>query len=96
MMAEAKPDLKPANWQAVATTIHCDMVDDAASIMVYKDWTTRCTWYREYKEKAVQDKKRKLDKHIKEKIGKCQGPLCRYVVEYRDKLVKEEFGEKAA
>ena len=95
-MSEEKPDLQPASWQAVATTIHCDYVDDAASIMVYKDWTTRCTWYREYKEKAAQDAKRKLDKNIKAKIDKCVGPLCSNVTGYRDKLVKEEFGDKEA
>jgi hypothetical protein len=94
MMPKAKTKLKPANWQITATTMHCDFVDDFVTIMVNKDWSTKCVWYSRYKQKALEDKKYKVDREIRLKIDKCQGPDCSYVTSYKDKLVKEEFGEK--
>ncbi len=44
-MPRAKTKLQPAKWQITATTIHCDLVDDFVTIMVYKDWSTKCVWY---------------------------------------------------
>jgi len=93
-MPKAKTKLQPAKWQITATTIHCDLVDDFVTIMVYKDWSTKCVWYSRYKQKAVEDKNYKVDRKIRPKVDKCQGPECSYVTSYRDKLVKEEFGEK--
>jgi len=89
-MAEAKTDIAPANWQVTATTIECEMVKEFVTIMVYKDWASKCTWWSRYKKVAGEDPKHKFDKEIKEKIGKCLGPDCKYVIEYRDKLLKEE------
>jgi hypothetical protein len=33
-----------------AKTIYCDAVDDDATIIVYKDWRTKCTGYDKYSE----------------------------------------------
>lgn len=93
-MAEAKTDMAPANWQVTATTISCEMVNEYVTIMVYKDWACKCTWWSRYKKVADDDPKHKFSKEIKEKIGKCQGPDCKYVIEYRDKLIKEEASAK--
>jgi len=93
-MAKAKTKPEPANWQITATTIRCDLVDDFVTIMVNKDWSTRCAWYGRYKEKALEDKKQKFDKAITLKIEKCAGPECSYVTDYRDKLIQEESGGK--
>ncbi len=92
--AKTKTELKPAKWQITATTIRCELVDDFVTIMVNKDWSTRCAWYNRYKQKALEDKKHKFDKKINLKMEKCQGPECSYVIDYRDKLIKEESGEK--
>lgn len=89
-MAKALSGLKPAKWQITATTIHCNLVDDFVTISVDKDWSTRCTWYSRYTQKVLADKKPKLDKNIRLKVGKCSGPECSYVINYRDKLIKEE------
>jgi len=91
-MTETKSELKPAGWQVTATTIHCDLVNDFVTIMVYKDWSTRCAWYGRYKQKALDGKK--VDKKIKPQIEKCTGPECSNVTDYRDKLIGEEFGTK--
>ena len=93
-MAKAKTELKPAKWQITATTIRCELVDDFVTIMVNKDWSTRCALYNRYKQKALEDKKHKFDKKVRPKMEKCAGPHCSYVTEYRDKLVQEDSGGK--
>jgi hypothetical protein len=93
-MIAARTDLQPANWQITATTIQCDCVDDAVTVMVYRDWTTRCTWFRRYKQKAVDNKKQSFEKAIRVKIEKCLGPQCPVAMNYRDKLIREESGTR--
>jgi len=94
MVTKTKMELQPAKWQITATTIHCDLVDDFVTIMVYKDWSTKCVWHSRYKQKAVEDKNYKVDRKMRLKIEKCHGPECSYVKDYRDKLIKEEFEEE--
>jgi hypothetical protein len=93
-VAEPKTDIEQASWQITATTINCDMVNDYVTIMVYKDWTCKCTWWAKNKKVAGEDPKHKFSKEIKDKIGKCQGPNCKYVVGYREKLIGEEAAAK--
>ena len=93
-MSKAETELQPAKWQITATTIRCELVDDFVTIMVHKDWTSKCAWYNRYKQKALEDKKTKFDKKIKLKIEKCAGPACSYINDYRDKLIKEELETK--
>jgi hypothetical protein len=80
------------DWQVTATTIYCDAVDDDVTIMVYKDWSTRCTGYKKYVEssnketaKMLQRKARRLGRNLK-----CEGPKDYRVTSYRDKLVAQE------
>lgn len=93
-MIQAKTELKPANWQTTATTIHCNLVDELVTIMVNRDWTTKCVWYRRYKQKAMENKKQKFSKEIKARLEKCSGPDCSLAIEYRDKLIREELADK--
>ncbi|HEX76580.1 MAG TPA: hypothetical protein G4O12_08405 [Dehalococcoidia bacterium] len=93
-MAKAKTELQPAKWQITAVTVRCELVDDFVTIVVNKDWTTRCTWYSRYKQKALEDKEQKFDNEIGLKMEKCAGPECSYVTDYRDKLIQEELGTK--
>jgi hypothetical protein len=90
-MDEAILNISPAKWQTYVTTIKCDFIDDHVSLMVKKDWTSHCTWYREHKEPVPEGKKKiKQNKKTREQIELCQGPFCSYVIGYRDKLIKEE------
>ena len=89
-MNNSKAGLQPAEWQVTATTVRCELVDDFVTIMVNKDWSTRCAWYGRYKAGAVGNKKNKPDKKILQKMEKCTGPDCSYVSEYRNKLISEE------
>ncbi len=81
---------KQASWQLTATTINCDVIDDEATIIVYKDWSVKCTGYAKYtsssKARGVIRKKslssgRRLE---------CLGPECPKVLQYREKLLSEE------
>ncbi len=90
-MEEVKSDLPLPSWQAYVTTIKCDIIDDYVSLMVKKDWSSKCTWYNEYKEPISDDKRRpKPDKKTRRKIELCKGPMCNYLTECRDRLMKEE------
>jgi hypothetical protein len=91
-MTKSKTELPPVEWQITATAIHCDFVNDHVTMIVNKDWSTKCFWYVEYKKKFLDAKKQKFDKKTRLKIEKCNGPACSYVVNYRDKLIKEESG----
>jgi hypothetical protein len=93
-MINGRTDIKPAGWKITATTISCDYVDDSVTIMVDKDWTTRCSWYSRYKQIPEENKKRKIEKEIRLKITKCLGTECPLAITYRDKLIQEEPGTK--
>lgn len=89
-MLEARPDIQPGNWEITATTIKCEHVDDFVTLMVDSDWTSRCVWYRRYKEGASGNPRAKLSKDIRTKIPLCLGPDCPLLIGYRDKLMEEE------
>ncbi|PPD58838.1 hypothetical protein [Dehalogenimonas etheniformans] len=82
----SKPD-----WQVTATTIKCDAVSDEVTIMVYPDGTAKCASYTKF---GATDKKTlaKLETRAKKlRINsKCEGPQCRRITDYRDKIMAEE------
>lgn len=81
----------PAKWHTCVSTIKCDAIDDYVSIMVKNDWTSLCTWYRQNSDVVSGDKRKvRPNRNIRKKIPLCQGPLCSYVTEYRDQLMREE------
>ncbi|MCX5996326.1 MAG: hypothetical protein NTV42_01640 [Chloroflexi bacterium] len=89
-MAEARADIAPAGWQITATTLSCDRVADYVTVLVYRDWSYRCTWCDRYKLVAEADPKRRFARDIRAKISRCRWPGCDYVLNYRDKLIAEE------
>jgi hypothetical protein len=79
-------------WQVTATTIYCDAVDDEATFIVSgEDASVVCTIYQKY---GQPDKKLTSEMAKKsQKLGrtlKCEGPLCRRMTEYRDRLFAED------
>ena len=82
------------NWQVTAATLYCDAIDGEVTVLVYKDGSVRCVAYQKYtgseKETAkhTEQKSKPLDRPLK-----CEGPECRLVIQYRDKLFAEETGE---
>ena len=79
------------NWQVTATTIYCDAVDDDVTLMVYKDGTAKCVGYQKYRQPSKETRKL-MDRKSKtlNRKPECEGPECRRVIQYRDKLFAEE------
>jgi len=75
------------NWQVTAATIYCEHVDDEVTIMVYKDGSVKCVGQRNYA--GPMKKSQRLKKELR-----CTGPDCELVIEYRDRVFREE-SEKA-
>jgi hypothetical protein len=80
------------DWQVTATSIYCDAVDDDVTLLVYKDWSTRCTGYKRYVENIRKEVAKELKKRGKG-LGrelKCEGLGCSRLVGYKDRLFAEE------
>jgi len=83
------------NWQVTATTIYCDAVDDEVTIMVYKDWSVRCTGFDRYF-KPDREAARALERRgrgLKRSLA-CEGLGCHRVTGYREKLRLEETSSR--
>ena len=82
------------DWQVTATTIYCDAVDDEVTVLVYKDWSLKCTGFGKYHPQSNPNKEvLKLLKKKSRKLGRelgCEGIPCPRVLAYRDKLKSEE------
>ena len=83
-----------ASWQVTAATIYCDAVGDEVTIMVYKDWSVKCTGYKKYGEpsKDITNLIKKRRKQLKQQL-ECVGPECNRVIQYKEKLFSEEHRE---
>ncbi len=79
------------DWQITATTIYCDAVDEEVTLMVYKDWSIKCTGYRKYGEpgKEMLNLLKKKSEQLKRQLG-CTGLECPRVTQYKEKLSTEE------
>jgi hypothetical protein len=92
-MTEASIDIARTAWQVTAATVYCDIVNDYVTIMVYGDWSSKCTWFNTNKDLTTKHPKQKNSKDIKDGVKKCQGPDCKHIKGYRDKLILEEIGK---
>ncbi len=90
-MNEVASHLPPAKWQTCVRTIRCDIIDEYVSLMVKNDWTSLCTWYKQWKDPESSGQKGlKPDKETRKRVALCQGPNCSFVSGYRDELIQEE------
>ena len=72
------------NWQVTAITIRCNIVNEDVTLMVYKDWSVKCTGLTKYSKNAEPVKNQDRQNL------KCEGPECYLAVQYRQKLQAEE------
>ena len=79
------------NWQVTGTTIYCDAVDDEVTLLVYKDWSVKCTGYSKYGEpdKDTINLLKRRSRQLKRQL-QCAGPECYRVIQYKDKLFSQE------
>ena len=73
------------NWRVTATTLRCEAVDDEVTVLVYKDWSVRCTGYGKYGSSKTK----------KGKAAHCNGPECPAAIGYRQKLQAQEAEAKS-
>jgi hypothetical protein len=74
------------DWQVTATTIFCDAIGDEVTVMVYQDWSVKCTGQQKYGESG---KKSAAPKSRLAKV-KCTGTGCSCIAQYKQKLLSEE------
>lgn len=86
-----------ASWQVTATTIYCDAVGDEVTLMVYEDWSVRCTGHDKYGEPGREVLKllSKRSQQLKRQL-ECEGLDCHRVRGYRKKLLDEESSQSQA
>ncbi len=80
-----------ASWKITATTIFCDAVDDEVTVLVYSDFSTRCTGYQKYLKptKEVNNLLKKRGKRLGRELA-CRGLKCPRVMQYQEKIIAEE------
>lgn len=80
------------DWQVTAATIHCDAVGEDVTIIVYPDWSTKCTGLVKYttsRDARFNLVKRSLELRLS---LDCQQADCARIPEYVEKLKSEEAG----
>ena len=82
------------DWQITATTVYCDAVGDDVTLMVYGDWSVKCTGHKRYGEPAkdTMSAPKKKSKQLGCRL-ECIGPECERAVQYKDRLFAEEVAK---
>jgi hypothetical protein len=83
------------DWQITATTLVCNAIAEEVTVLVYPDWTVRCTGLEEYtknRRASLELLKRSL---TLKKTLECKGLDCPTIVEYKLKLEDEERQQKS-
>jgi hypothetical protein len=75
------------NWQVTAATLRCGVVDEEVTLLVYKDWSVKCTGHARYA-RTVKGAGRTSKK--KGPSPGCEGTDCQLANDYRKKLQSEE------
>jgi hypothetical protein len=70
------------NWQVTAATLRCEVIGEEVTLLVYKDWSVKCTAYSKL---TVSGKT-----VVKTGQGRCEGTDCKVASDYRRKLQSEE------
>lgn len=84
-----------ADWKITATTIYCPAVDDEVTLMVYRDFSIKCTGNNRYREPG-KETARLLAKKSK-RLGRtlaCPGTDCPQASAYRERLAQEECSKE--
>jgi hypothetical protein len=79
------------DWQITAVTLYCEAAGEEITIMVYKDWSVKCTGYNKYFQPG-RDAAGVLKKRGKQlnRALKCEGLECQRITNYKAKLLSEE------
>jgi hypothetical protein len=89
-MNSVNSNIASANWQVTASTVECELVREYVTIMVNKDWSSKCVWWAKNKNLMKDGPAGRSSLGSNSKSTGCQGPDCKHVQQYRDKLIDEE------
>ncbi len=89
-MNSVNSNIAPANWQVTASTVECELIREYVTIMVNREWSCQCAWWAKNKDLMKNGLDRLSSRCPDSKGLSCQGPDCKYVCQYRDKLIEEE------
>jgi hypothetical protein len=93
LMTERSVRDTASSWQVTAKTIYCDAVDDEVTVLVYKDFSVRCTGFKKYNQpNDITLRILKKKTHYLKKPLICQGEQCPRVTSYKEKILAEETG----
>lgn len=67
------------NWQITAATLRCDTVNDEVTLLVYRDWSVKCTGAAKHTQTGRGNGRRV-----------CQGTNCSLAQAYLKRLRNEE------
>lgn len=73
------------DWQVTATTVRCDVTDDDVTLLVYQDWSLKCTGHAKYSGNSGKTGRNKGGS-----IRRCEGTNCQVASRYLQKLKAEE------
>ncbi len=80
------------DWQITAATLRCGVVGKEVTLLVYKDWSVKCTGHSRFgREGKNAGRASKQDEH---QTG-CEGTDCQLANDYRKKLQDEEMRPRA-
>lgn len=70
------------SWSLTTTAVWCGDVNQRAILIVKGDWTAFCVLRREREARRTE-------------LHGCKGDACRYLQEYRNRLIAEERSSEA-
>jgi hypothetical protein len=72
------------NWQTTAITLYCEAIKNEVTVIVYKDWSVKCTgWINAIDPPDKQNKSSRRQ-------ARCRGQECDVIRSYRERLRSEE------
>jgi hypothetical protein len=75
------------DWQITAATLRCGVVDKEVTLLVYKDWSVKCTGHSRY---GLGGGNAGRTSRRNGRQDGCEGTDCRLANDYRKKLQEEE------
>ncbi len=79
------------DWEITATTVYCNSIDDEVTIMIYRDFSIRCTGFVKYSKENPEVARllKQKSKQAGRKVD-CTGLDCDCIAQYKEKLLAEE------
>ena len=78
------------DWQVTATTLFCNEVADEVTLLVYPDWSVKCTGMEKFAVSSGSGTQQLKKMFAAKKNADCKGTNCPDMSRYLEKLKNEE------